>query len=89
VKVESDIRDFKPVNLAQTVPFKTGDWYDAKRVEDTVTSLTETAGLFGYAFAEVRPRFNRDKEARRCRSRSTSARRSAFTSSASTSTATR
>jgi outer membrane protein insertion porin family len=64
VKVESDIRDFKPVNLAQTVPFKTGDWYDAKRVEDTVTSLTETAGLFGYAFAEVRPRFNRDKEAK-------------------------
>jgi outer membrane protein insertion porin family len=61
VKVESDIRDFKPVNLAQTVPFKTGDWYDAKRVEDTVTSLTETAGLFGYAFADVRPRFNRDK----------------------------
>ena len=64
VKVESEIRDFKPLDLAKTVPFKTGDWYDAKQVEDTVTSLTETAGLFGYAFADVKPRFTRDKDAR-------------------------
>ena len=62
VKVESEIRDFKPIDLAQTVPFKAGDWYDAKKVEDTITSLTETAGLFGYAFADVRPRYNRDKD---------------------------
>jgi outer membrane protein insertion porin family len=64
VKVESEIRDFQPLDLAKTVPFKTGDFYDAKKVEDTVTSLTETAGLFGYAFADVRPRFNRDKDAK-------------------------
>ena len=41
---------------------KEGDWYDAKQVEDTVESLTETAGLFGYAFADVSPDFKRDKE---------------------------
>ncbi len=62
VKVESEIRDFKPIDLSRTVPFKNGDWYDAKKVEDTVTSLTETAGLFGYAFADVRPQFNRNKD---------------------------
>ncbi|HEX8443630.1 MAG TPA: outer membrane protein assembly factor BamA [Allosphingosinicella sp.] len=62
VKVESEIRDFKPLDLSKTVPFKTGDFYDAKKVEDTVTSLTETAGLFGYAFADVRPRFDRNKD---------------------------
>jgi outer membrane protein insertion porin family len=62
VKVESEIRDFKPIDLSRTVPFKAGDWYDAKKVEDTVTSLTETAGLFGYAFADVRPRFDRNKD---------------------------
>jgi outer membrane protein insertion porin family len=32
-----------------------GDWYDAKLVEDTVERLQETAGTFGYAFAEVNP----------------------------------
>jgi outer membrane protein insertion porin family len=61
VKVESEIRDFKPVDLSQSLPMKAGDWYNAKLVEDTVTSLTETAGLFGYAFADVNPRISRDK----------------------------
>jgi len=61
VKVESDIRDFKPSSVG-SVPMKKGDWYNAKQVEDTVESLTESAGLFGYAFAEVGPEFQRDKD---------------------------
>jgi outer membrane protein insertion porin family len=60
VAVESDIRDFKPTPAL--VPMKKGDWYNAKQVEDTVESLTESAGLFGYAFAEVSPGFERDKD---------------------------
>jgi outer membrane protein insertion porin family len=40
----------------------TGDPYNARLVEDTVTQLNETAGLFGYAFADVRPRFERSRE---------------------------
>ncbi|HEY0164720.1 MAG TPA: outer membrane protein assembly factor BamA, partial [Sphingomicrobium sp.] len=62
VKVESQIRDLKSENLQRVLPMKTGDWYDAKQIEDTVTSLTETAGLFGYAFADVNPRIERNKE---------------------------
>lgn len=62
VKVESEIRDLQPETLQRLVPMKKGDWYNAKRVEDTVTSMTETAGLFGYAFAEVNPEFSRKKE---------------------------
>ena len=62
VAVESEIRDFKPTTAL--VPFKKDDWYNAKKVEDTVESLTESAGLFGYAFAEVNPKFDRDPEAR-------------------------
>ena len=64
IKVESAIRDLKPEALQSLVPVKAGDWYDAKKIEDTVTSLNETAGLFGYAFADVRPNFERNKEAR-------------------------
>ncbi len=64
VKVESDIRDLKPETLQGLVPVKTGEWYDAKKMEDTVTLLNETAGLFGYAFADVRPDIQRDKEAK-------------------------
>src|SRR5687768_8667943 len=58
VKIESEIRDLKPETLQGSLPMKTGDWYNAKQIEDTVTRLTETAGLFGYAFADVNPEFN-------------------------------
>ncbi|QGP78807.1 outer membrane protein assembly factor BamA [Sphingobium sp. CAP-1] len=63
VKVESDIRDLSGDSLTKRLPMKKGDWYNAKQVEDTVDTLSETAGLFGYAFADVSPDFNRDKEA--------------------------
>jgi outer membrane protein insertion porin family len=62
VKVESQIRDFDSERLTATLRMKKGDWYNAKMVEDTVESLSETAGLFGYAFADVNPDFLRDKE---------------------------
>ncbi|MET0369797.1 MAG: outer membrane protein assembly factor BamA [Sphingobium sp.] len=62
VKVESDIRDLSGDTLTKMLPMKKGEWYNAKRVEDTVDTLSETAGLFGYAFADVSPDFNRSKE---------------------------
>lgn len=62
VKVESDIRDLSGDALTTRLPMKKGDWYNAKQVEDTVDTLSETAGLFGYAFADVQPDFNRNKE---------------------------
>ena len=64
VDVKSEIRDFQPEMLKKLLPMKTGDWYDAKLVEDTVESLSETAGLFGYAFADINPEFRRDPETR-------------------------
>jgi outer membrane protein insertion porin family len=64
VKVESGIRDLKPETLQPQLPMKTGDWYNAKQIEDTVTSLNETAGLFGYAFADVRPNIDRNVQNR-------------------------
>ena len=60
IAVESELRDYKP--QADKLAIKKGNWYDAKLVEDTVESLTEAAGLFGYAFAEVNPEFQRDKD---------------------------
>ena len=62
VDVESQLRDFDSSQLARTVPMKTGDWYDAKLVEDTVEQMSELAGAFGYAFADVQPQFSRNRE---------------------------
>ncbi len=62
VTVESQLRDFTPEALQSLLPMQQGDFYNAKLVEDTVESLQSTAGLLGYAFADVRPRFVRDRE---------------------------
>ncbi len=62
VLAESEVRDFKAETVKAQLPMKTGDWYNAKLVEDTVENITKTAGLFGYAFANVDPVFNRNKE---------------------------
>ena len=62
VTVDSDIRDFDNKKLAASLPIKKGDWYNAKLVEDSVTQLEEAAGLFGYAFTDVSPDFQRDPE---------------------------
>ncbi len=62
VKVDSSIRDFDDEALAKGLAMKEGDWYNAKLVEDTIDQLSETAGAFGYAFANVSPEFQRDRE---------------------------
>jgi outer membrane protein insertion porin family len=62
VKVESQLRDFDGDRLASQLPMKKGDWYDAKLVEDTIERLNQTLGTFGYAFADVRPEYARNKE---------------------------
>lgn len=62
VTIDSEIRNFDSELLSTTLPMKAGDYYNAKQVEDTVETLSETAGLFGYAFADVQPRFDADRE---------------------------
>ena len=60
ITVDSSIRDFDNKALATNTGIKAGSWFNAKQVEDTVERLGETAGLFGYAFTEVNPEYNRD-----------------------------
>ena len=62
IKVESQLRDFDGERLGTQLPMKQGDWYDAKLVEDTIDKLNETLGAFGYAFADIRPDYARDKD---------------------------
>ena len=62
VTVESQLRDFDSGAMTRALPMHKGDWYNAKQFEDTIDRLTETAGTFGYAFADVRPDFNRNPD---------------------------
>ncbi|MFM7377470.1 MAG: outer membrane protein assembly factor BamA [Erythrobacter sp.] len=65
VKVDSQLRDFDSEVMSTQLPMKEGDFYNAKTVEDTVEQLTELAGRYGYAFADVQPRFKRDPDTRK------------------------
>jgi len=62
VSVESQLRDFDSDGMTDRLPMKGGDWYNAKLVEDTVEQMSELAGTFGYAFADVQPDFSRNRE---------------------------
>jgi outer membrane protein insertion porin family len=62
VAVESQLRDFDSARLTTGLGMKSGDWYNAKLVEDTVEQFTDLAGTFGYAFADVDPQFSRNQD---------------------------
>ncbi|MES2022979.1 MAG: outer membrane protein assembly factor BamA [Pseudomonadota bacterium] len=62
VTVDSDIRDFDNKRVAANLNINKGEWYNAKRVESAVDSLSAAAGALGYAFADVNPDFQRDKD---------------------------
>ena len=62
VNVDSQLRDFDGDAMAQRLSMKTGDFYNAKTVEDTVEQMTDLAGTYGYAFADIRPDFKRNPE---------------------------
>ena len=63
VNIESEVRDLTAEQLRPSVPMEPGDWFNAQLVEDTVTRLNELAGLFGYAFSDIRPQYQRNREA--------------------------
>jgi outer membrane protein insertion porin family len=64
IDLESKIRDLKAEDYKRIIPIEETSWYNAKQVEDTIELLQNTAGLFGYAFADIRPRIKRDREKR-------------------------
>lgn len=63
-KVSTDLRDLNTDNLTRVLSLKQGETYNAALVDKAVEKLTEEAGKTGFAFARVRPKINRNREAR-------------------------
>ncbi|WP_041796236.1 outer membrane protein assembly factor BamA [Pararhodospirillum photometricum] len=64
INVETTLEALNPEVLRAELDLKAGDWYNADKVEKTVQKLTDKVGTLGYAFVDVRPRVERDPEAR-------------------------
>lgn len=62
--VVSELKGIEGGQLTQFVETKPGETYNADQVEKTVQALTQELGRFGYAFVDVRPEVNKDREKR-------------------------
>lgn len=62
INIESKLRDLSVEELSKHIISEPGEWYDADEVEDTVQELTDVVGSKGFAFVDVRPLTERDRE---------------------------
>ncbi|WP_274424144.1 outer membrane protein assembly factor BamA [Chelativorans sp. YIM 93263] len=60
ISVESTVPGIDVDQLQSALQTRSGSIYSAEDVEDSIVSLTERIAGFGYAFAEVTPRGNRN-----------------------------
>jgi len=65
VKIDARLRDLKSEQLQEVVEVEEGDWYDISVVDDIIDGLTSRVGELGYAFVDVRPRINRNRETKK------------------------
>ena len=64
IDLTSAIPDLDVNLLRKAIKTEAGGIYNLTAVEDTVLDLTFEAGRYGYAFVDIRPRFDRDTESR-------------------------
>lgn len=60
VSVESTVEGVSSEDLAGSIETRDGDFYSAKKVEDSLLGISEKVANKGYAFAQVTPRGDRD-----------------------------
>ncbi|WP_416896639.1 MAG: outer membrane protein assembly factor BamA [Minwuia sp.] len=64
VDVEANIRNVDPEEIRGQVEDQAGETYSAKRIEDAIQDIKFGLGEKGFAFVEVRPRTERNREDR-------------------------
>ncbi|MEX0697658.1 MAG: outer membrane protein assembly factor BamA [Dongiaceae bacterium] len=62
VDLQTALKDLDPERLRAEISTRDGDWYNAEEVEDSIARITDVVGELGYAFVDVRPRVERDRE---------------------------
>ncbi|MEJ8574629.1 outer membrane protein assembly factor BamA [Microbaculum marinum] len=60
IDVQAYVRDVDPESLRGVIETQTGDTYNANKVENTLEAMTLELANAGYAFAQVRPRGDRN-----------------------------
>jgi len=63
VRINSQIRNLDPSSLLPNATLKAGDWYNADDIKTSIEKMTKQLGDMQYAFVNVVPDVNRNKEA--------------------------
>jgi outer membrane protein insertion porin family len=62
IDVVSQIDKIDPESLKPLIEIESGEWYNANLVDDAVDVLTDSVGDQGYAFIDIRPNVQRNRE---------------------------
>jgi len=62
VEIISTLPDLDPEELYGELEVDEGDQFDISAIDKSVENLVDTIGTLGYAFVDVRPRYDRDPE---------------------------
>lgn len=62
IGLQTGLRNLDPEVLRGEVTTEEGEWYDAGEVDTTIEALTDAVGNLGYAFVDIRPRVERDRD---------------------------
>ncbi|MCL4677033.1 MAG: outer membrane protein assembly factor BamA [Alphaproteobacteria bacterium] len=60
--IVSELRNFDTSSLQASINFGAGDWYDADKVKQTVSAMTDHLGDLQFAFVNVKPDIQKDRE---------------------------
>ncbi len=62
IDVESEIKDLQPEAIRTLLTTFEGEIYNANEIEDSIQAITFELGKLGYAFVNIRPKVDRNKE---------------------------
>ena len=62
ITIDSEIEDVNTKKLYKEIDIKKGEWYNIKKIERSITDMTEYLGKKGFVFAEVSPTLERHED---------------------------
>jgi outer membrane protein insertion porin family len=62
IKVISELKNGEKPDFSDIITTKTGKTYDASKVEETIDAMTKRLGDLGYAFVDIQPKLERNRE---------------------------
>lgn len=62
ISIDSDLPGFDSSILVDSISFLPGEWYNAEEVDKSADAMTDRLGDLQYAFVNVRPDYERDRD---------------------------